>query len=317
MIKVSVLTPVYNSEQFLPQCLESLCSQTLEDVEFICVNDGSTDNSLQILESFASTDKRIRLIDKPNTGYGDSMNRALESAKGEYIGIVESDDYAEPSMFEDLYKIATSSNSDIAGSNRFLFNDEHDTFDEVMKGLPYNEILCPLSLQEVFKPAPCIWAKIYNRQFLEDNNIKFLETPGSAFQDTGFVYKSMIASKRMVLTKSAYLHYRTDNSEKSVKSSSNALAIFKEFSSIDAFLNERTADKGKFTYYSKLRWQAYRWNYNRLDEASKKLVAPLMSKDLKVAKKIGFFDLKEFNKHQAKNIKLLLASPKLWHLVSR
>ena len=99
MIKLSVIIPVYNVEQYLGECLESVIKQTLKDIEIICVNDGSTDNSLEIIKKFARKDERIKIIDKPNSGYGDSMNKGLETETGEYIGIVESDDFIEPDMF--------------------------------------------------------------------------------------------------------------------------------------------------------------------------------------------------------------------------
>ena len=98
MIKVSVLVPIYNVEKYLDKCLQSLCNQTLQEMEIICINDGSTDSSRQIIERYAKIDKRIVVIDKKNTGYGNSMNVGLDRASGEYIGIVESDDFIEPDM---------------------------------------------------------------------------------------------------------------------------------------------------------------------------------------------------------------------------
>ena len=97
--KVSVLVPVYNVEKYVGMCLDSLLCQTLKDMEIICIDDGSTDNSSAILAEYAKRDSRIIIITKENTGYGASMNLGLSRAKGEYIGIVESDDYALPEMF--------------------------------------------------------------------------------------------------------------------------------------------------------------------------------------------------------------------------
>ena len=94
-LKVSILVPVYNTERFLAECLDSLVGQTLKEIEIICINDGSTDGSLGILQRYAKDDKRIRILNKKNTGYGDSMNVGLSEATGEYIGIVEPDDFVE------------------------------------------------------------------------------------------------------------------------------------------------------------------------------------------------------------------------------
>lgn len=130
---VSVLVPIYNVEKYLSQCLDSLCAQTLKNIEFICINDGSTDNSGNILEKYAKNDSRFKIITKPNSGYGDSMNVGLEAATGEYIGIVESDDFAEPNMFEKLYKAAKNNNLDIVKSNCFFIAQKKGL--RIMKGL--------------------------------------------------------------------------------------------------------------------------------------------------------------------------------------
>ena len=102
-VKVSVLVPIYNSEGFLRECLDSLIGQSVRELEFILVNDGSTDNSLAIMEEFKKSDARIVVLDKKNTGYGDSLNQAMRLSRGEYIGIVEPDDYLQlfrsPRMF--------------------------------------------------------------------------------------------------------------------------------------------------------------------------------------------------------------------------
>ena len=104
--KISVLIPVYNVEKYLERCLKSVCNQSFKDIEIICINDGSTDSSLSILEEYAKNDSRIKIIDKSNSGYGISMNIGLDNATGDYVGIIESDDFADLGMFETLYNMA-------------------------------------------------------------------------------------------------------------------------------------------------------------------------------------------------------------------
>lgn len=118
MPKVSIIIPVYNVEKYLRECLDSVIQQTLQDIEIICVNDGSTDNSLQILKEYAQNDSRIKIIDKPNSGYGQTMNVGMQNATGEYIGIVEPDDYVELDMFETLYNTANSLGTYIVNSTK-------------------------------------------------------------------------------------------------------------------------------------------------------------------------------------------------------
>lgn len=99
---ISIVVPVYNVASYLRECLESILEQTYENLEVICVNDGSTDGSLAILEEYRSRDSRVRVISKPNAGYGHTMNMGMDAATGDYLGIVESDDFIEPRMYEIL-----------------------------------------------------------------------------------------------------------------------------------------------------------------------------------------------------------------------
>ena len=112
-IKVSIIIPVYNVEQYLPKCLDSIINQTLKDIEIICINDGSTDNSLSILKEYASKDDRMIIIDKENKGQGIARNLGIKKAKGKYIGFVDPDDWVDIQMFEKMYNQAQKLNSEI------------------------------------------------------------------------------------------------------------------------------------------------------------------------------------------------------------
>lgn len=118
---VSIVVPVCNVQKYLRQCLDSLTDQTLQDIQIICIDDGSTDDSLSILQEYASRDPRVEIISKPNAGYGHTMNMGFAAAKGEYVGIVESDDFAEVDMFEKMYNLAKSNDADVVKSNFFQY----------------------------------------------------------------------------------------------------------------------------------------------------------------------------------------------------
>ena len=143
-VKVSVLVPIYNGEKYLRQCLESLQKQTLKDIEIICINDGSTENSAKIIKEFTKADSRFRVITKKNSGYGDSMNRGLKKAQGEYIGILESDDFLEEDAFEKLYKLATKHKADVARANYFHYKDGQNTKNDYITQGCANRIIDPL-----------------------------------------------------------------------------------------------------------------------------------------------------------------------------
>ena len=116
--KVSVVVPIYNVEKYLRVCLDSLVGQTLKEIEIICVDDGSTDSSKEIIREYVKKDARVKMIAKEkNSGYGNSMNQGFDMAGGDYIGILESDDFAEPTMYEKLYAAAHENSLDMAKSS--------------------------------------------------------------------------------------------------------------------------------------------------------------------------------------------------------
>ena len=121
MPKVSVVIPVYNVEKYLRQCMDSVVNQTLREMEIIAVDDGSTDSSGAILDEYAAADPRVKVIHKANGGYGIGMNTGFDAATGEYIGIVESDDYADPEMFETLYNRAKLYDLDVVKSGFYFY----------------------------------------------------------------------------------------------------------------------------------------------------------------------------------------------------
>ena len=111
---VSLLVPIYNVERYLAECLDSALGQSLRDIEIICINDGSTDSSRKIIERYLQADSRVRVIDKPNSGYGASMNQGLDAARGEYVGILESDDFFESDALERLLDAARACDAQVA-----------------------------------------------------------------------------------------------------------------------------------------------------------------------------------------------------------
>ena len=129
MAKVSIIIPTYNVEMYLVECMESVVNQTLKDIEIICINDGSTDGSLEILKSYAQKDDRIVLVDKENGGYGIGMNIGLDKATGEYIGIVEPDDFIPLNMYSDLYEKAVENDLDFIKADFYRFKRDSETED--------------------------------------------------------------------------------------------------------------------------------------------------------------------------------------------
>lgn len=269
MPKVSILVPIYNQENYLKQALDSLIIQTLDDIEIIAINDGSTDNTTRILQEYRFKDKRIKVINKENSGYGASMNIGIENASGEYIGILEPDDFVETDMFENLYKLAKENNADLVKSDHYSYTTKNNQSRKCglispLKANKNTNIAADITLLKI---VPSIWSAIYKREFLNNNNIRFLETPGASYQDTSFFFKTMALAKNVVLTDKAYIHYRTDNENSSVNSKDKIFAICDEYDEITKFLNKNPNIKRIANDYKlKIQYRAYMWNLMRLNE---------------------------------------------------
>jgi len=315
--KVSVLVPIYNVEQYLRQCLDSVVGQTLKSIEIICINDGSTDNSLEIVKEYAKKDKRIIIIDKKNSGYGDSMNKGLNKAKGKYIGIVESDDWAEPDMFESLYELAEKHKVDIVKSNFYCYksSDHSSTLLPLIKDSEVGRLIDPKKNTHILFQAPSIWAAIYRRDFLTKNAINFLPTPGASYQDTGFNWKAWASTDKVAYTNRAYLHYRIDNESSSVHNLEKVFCIQKEWVEIEKFLRDKNIYDELSSYMIYAKFGAYYWNLNRLDRKSAKKFLPFFRKEFKQSAKNGSIDYSVFAKEHAYALKAILRYPQAFFYI--
>lgn len=309
MPRVSVLIPIYNVERYLDECLASLARQTLKDIEIICINDGSTDGSAKILQRYAKKYTNFVVINKKNSGYGDSMNRGLERARGEYIGIVESDDYIESNAFEELYKLAKEKSADIVKANYFYHSETGDELHEVIKSQKLNTSMPISDDSSILLEEPGIWSAIYRREFLDKNKIRFRTTPGASYQDTGFHFKSLCAAKRIVYTDQAYLHYRTDNASSSVKSLEKVNYIVGEYVDIEKFIKNLDLSQEVLTTLQVAKFGAYHWNLQRLPKPLAIKFARTIKKEFKLAKENNLLRKKYFPKHYWLALQLILHLP--------
>ncbi len=165
MVKVSIIVPVYNVENYLERCLDSLINQTLEDIEIIVVNDGSPDNSQKIIDRYKKKDKRIVSIMKENGGLSSARNYGLKKATGEYIGYVDSDDWISPSMYEKMYDKAKKENSDIVSCDYYKAYDNGTNIK--MPGL----LLESSDMKKNYIiSVPCAWNKIYKKGIISNKH---------------------------------------------------------------------------------------------------------------------------------------------------
>lgn len=237
--KVSVIVPVYNVENYLSQCLESIISQTLRDIEIICVNDGSKDSSKSILEKFQALDERIVVVNKANGGYGCACNTGLRLARGEYVSIIESDDFIDNTMFEDLYNLADKNKADIVKSAFYEYSEVTDNKINWSEQYKMPDSVCRIKdCPQFLYFHPSIWSCIYRREFLTKNNISFVEAKGAGWADNPFQVQTLCLAEKIVYTDKPYYHYRLTNPA----SSSNIVNISNPFDRSDevhTFLESR------------------------------------------------------------------------------
>ncbi len=204
MVKVSVVIPVYNVEKYLEDCLNSIVNQTLRDIEIICIDDGSTDNSLAILNDFAEFDDRMIIVSQSNQGHAVSTNRGIEMAQGEYLYLMDSDDIVKLNTLEDTYNLCKSKDLDFlifkAQAYNELENRFYDGENYVMEGLfksVGNSIFNYKDIpdEELFHISVTPWSKLYNRQFIMDCGAKFPE--GLVFDDNVFFWQVLFNARRI------------------------------------------------------------------------------------------------------------------------
>ena len=239
---ISVIVPIYNVEKYLKECLDSIINQSLKDIEIILINDGSKDKSKEIIEKYKKNDNRIIAIHKENKGYGHSCNLGLKTAKGEYIAIVEPDDFIDSKMYEDLYNIAKQNDSDIVKSCFFENFDARNyktikkpnwTFRENIG----NKTFKIDSAYEFFFYHPSIWSAIYKKDFLDKNKIKFIEAPGAGWTDNPFQVQTLCLAQKINYTPKAYYYWRKLNIDES-KDLKDTTIPFKRSLEIHTWLKE-------------------------------------------------------------------------------
>lgn len=209
MVKVSVIVPVYNSEKYLKKCMDSLLDQTLKDIEFIVINDGSTDGSDGIINSF--DDKRIKYYKRKNHGIGATRNFGIDKARGEFIGFVDSDDYIEPDMFEKLYNECINNNLDIVVCDHYIYKNGSE---EELKFIDFGITSLNDSPNLLLDINLAPWNKLY-KSSLFDKTTYF--PIGVKYEDTPWVAKMLSKACRIGKINSCLYHYVVhENSETTV-----------------------------------------------------------------------------------------------------
>lgn len=220
-IKVSVVIAVYNSEKYLRSTLDSVCAQSLKEIEIICVDDGSADNSLSILQEYAKHDERIIVLQQmeQTDGAAAARNLGMENAHGQYLSVLDSDDFFESNMLEKVYKRAVDTDADIVIYDGYVF-DEYNNADKEVGYILHPEYL-PVG-KDVFMPREnaellfqmtigAAWNCMVRRSLVENNQIRFQSFHHA--DDLGFVYVAFACASRIAVLNDRFVHYRLNNAE--------------------------------------------------------------------------------------------------------
>lgn len=314
---VSLLIPIYNVERYLNECLDSARFQTLEDIEIICINDGSTDSSKDIIEEYMAQDSRFRLIDKENSGYGASMNQGLSAATGRYVGILESDDFFEPNSLELLYEAAEKHGAQVAKANFWFYWSAPAPKNELVELVTPSmagRLVDPQKETDIFYLKPSIWSALYRRDFLDEFGIRFLETPGASYQDAGFNFKVWANAQRVTYVCDPILHYRQDNEASSVNSPSKVYCVCDEYEEMDRFLAEHPEKSSLKSVQERMKYDSYMWNYERLSESLKEEFIKRFSSEFAHDLDAGLVDLSLFEPWKKEDLALIVKNPMLFHV---
>lgn len=294
MAKISVLVPVCNVEDYLERCLDSIRNQTFSDLEIICMDDGSTDHSGAILDKYADKDGRFRVVHKENSGYGSTMNKALSLAEGEYIGIVESDDYIASDMYEKLYEVAEAWQLDFVKTDYYQLWDREDGTEQLhYRALTvnpeiYNRVIEPNVEQEAYFLQKFIWNALYRKEFLQKHNIRYHETPGASYQDNGFWFQTFYFARRVMFLNQAFYRYKQDNPNSSINSDKKVYAMKKEYDFIRRFLvTQKESDKRLYQICFHFRIDGCLYTLSRLADQYKQELAEAIRNDCSFYEEMG------------------------------
>lgn len=277
-VRVSVILPSLNVARYIRECVESVINQTLHQIEILCVDAGSTDGTVEILEQYASMDERIRIIRSDRKSYGYQINLGIREAKGRYIGIVETDDFINASMYEKLYSCTEGDYPDFVKGGFYDYAEIGDR--KISCASPLNA--SPETLGKVidlrkerekgFLVLNRIWVGIYRREFLLYKGIKFNESPGASYQDTGFSLLVGLLADTGAYVEGCHYYYRRNNENSSVRSSAKWRCVVDEVE----YVMREMVNRGEYSMDTQLAiWKYkpvfYSWNFLRLPEKEREL----------------------------------------------
>lgn len=251
---VSIIMPSLNVVSYIEECLQSAINQTLKDIEIICIDAGSTDGTREIINKYVLADSRIKVIDSKIKSYGYQVNLGIHEATGEYIGILETDDFVDSEMYEQLYNIAVKHDADYVradydeifeANGKRIYNTQH-IFNDIGN---YNVETIAGHIPEVFVKDLNLWNGIYKKKFLDKYNIRLSETAGAAFQDIGFKLLTLSYAEKIIYINYSGYRYRLEREGCSSCNNNVLKYAWQEFKRLLYETNVPLTDTFKYVIY--------------------------------------------------------------------
>ena len=251
MPKITVIMPSLNVVDYIDECIRSVLRQTFQDIEILCIDAGSTDGTLEKIEEYAKNNSYIRIINSDVKSYGYQVNIGIDEAKGDYIAIVETDDYIASDMFEKLYRIAVDNDLDYAkgnAENHVIVNGRsryYKTWVFPIGDEKYTKVIKPSIYSDLVLSDCNIWKGIYKKEFLNKNKIRCNETKGAAFQDIGFVLQVYLKAERCAYIPDTVYYYLFEREGASICNPGVLLFVAREFTRL---FEQNLVEKNKSIY---------------------------------------------------------------------
>lgn len=317
--KVSIVVPSLNSISYIRECIDSILNQTLKDIEILCIDANSTDGTLEVLKNYEKKDKRLRVIISDKKSYGYQMNLGIKEAKGEYLGIVESDDYIKTNMYERLYEIAKKNDCEVVKGDFYILESNKGKYSKITPiDFLYNQIISFKTHPNIFNFQSINPIGIYRLDLLRTNQIKLNETPGASYQDNGLWFQIFALAKSIYFINEAFYMLRRDNPNSSVKSKEKVYCACEEYDFIRDFLKKHPdLEKTLAPICALHRFGNYMFTLERIDERYKLDFLKRFSQDFRKILKDKELDENLFGNINMQRINKIIENPVIYYYFSR
>jgi len=297
-LRISVLMPCYNAGEYLYRSIGSIQKSTVQDFEIICLDDGSTDNTLEILHELMEKDNRIRVYSREEKGYAVTMNELLDKAQGKYVINIDPDDWIEPSMFRTMLGYMDKDTDFVKCGFWFELGDKRQKYQYTTEAAEF----CPRKLNakskmEYFVSQVALWTCLIRREFIERHHIRLYETPGAAYQDTSFNFLINTLADKIRLIPDALYHYNKTNVNASTASPRYPLAPVEQYRWILQWCMEN-AEYGIWvrSVLCRCRFGSYLWNMARIRKEDRLEFAKMAQEDF--IEDNDFIDVRMFSEEE-------------------